>query len=333
MTMTQTMNHGFYGRLKAAFPSQVIIDVTEICNLACTHCPHPDFKKSEYYSARSLTPDLNAKMIDEIAQNETHVQYVRYTSEGEPLVHPKIFEMLSYAKSRLQAPAIALTTNGKRMPPKYVAQILETQIDLVDISIDAFLPETYAKIRVGGDLAVTRANVQNLLKQRVETKSPLKVVVSYIEQPENVNETADFQKFWKDQGADYVVVRKLHSGAGAIESVKQKMWNETPPDSRRACVYPWERIVLNPRGFLSFCPADWTHGSTMVDFRSNTVKDVWMGPIYEALRQAHLSNDYSCHKFCGQCPDWKTTSWPGVSRGYAEMVEEFRREGPNTVVG
>jgi hypothetical protein len=45
-------NFGFYGRLNADFPSQVIIDVTEICNLECIHCPHPDFKKSKYYDKR-----------------------------------------------------------------------------------------------------------------------------------------------------------------------------------------------------------------------------------------------------------------------------------------
>ena len=22
-------------------------------------------------------------------------------------------------------------------------------------------------------------------------------------------------------------------------------------------------------------------------------------------RKAHLTNDFSCHKFCGDCPDWE----------------------------
>ena len=30
--------YGFYDRLTADFPSQVIIDTTEFCNLACIHC-------------------------------------------------------------------------------------------------------------------------------------------------------------------------------------------------------------------------------------------------------------------------------------------------------
>jgi len=57
--------YGFQGRLKAEFPSQVIIDVTEVCNLACIHCPHPTFRKSEHYSGRNLALELNTKIVDE----------------------------------------------------------------------------------------------------------------------------------------------------------------------------------------------------------------------------------------------------------------------------
>ena len=35
----------FGGRLTAAFPSQIVMDITEICNLECVHCPHTDFKQ------------------------------------------------------------------------------------------------------------------------------------------------------------------------------------------------------------------------------------------------------------------------------------------------
>lgn len=59
-------NYGFNGRLMADFPSQVIIDITEVCNLECIHCPHPEFKKSKYYDARYLDPVINAKAVNKI---------------------------------------------------------------------------------------------------------------------------------------------------------------------------------------------------------------------------------------------------------------------------
>ena len=104
--------YGFSGRLSADFPSQVIMDVTEICNLACVHCPHPEFKKSDRYGGRCLDPELNAKAVDEIRQHGCDItQYLRYTGEGETLLHPKAFELLEYAVQH-SGTTVTLTTNG-----------------------------------------------------------------------------------------------------------------------------------------------------------------------------------------------------------------------------
>ena len=34
------MEYKFYNRLSSVFPSQVMVDVTQVCNLSCIHCPH-----------------------------------------------------------------------------------------------------------------------------------------------------------------------------------------------------------------------------------------------------------------------------------------------------
>lgn len=317
--------YGFYDRLKAEFPSQLLVDATEICNLACVHCPHPTFKKSQHYDGRSLNAELNAKLVDEVRDHgKGHTQYIRYASNGEPLTHPHIYEMLEYAK-RHSGVLVTLTTNGKLMGEPRIERLLAAGVDVIDISLDAFSPEVYAKVRVGGNLSVTRANVLKLLARVREQNASTKVVVSFVEQPANRHETDLFHNFWKNAGANYVVVRRLHSCSGAKTELaeERRMENESTV-ARRACLYPWERIVLNARGDLSFCPSDWVHGSFISDYRTTTIKEVWQGEFYRKLRAAHLNNDYSCHGFCGQCPDWKSTRWPDQGRSYANMMEEFK---------
>ena len=318
--------YGFYGRLKAEFPSQINVDVTEICNLACIHCPHPQFKESQYYSASLLSPELNQKMVDEVREHgQNCTQYIRYTSEGEPLTNPHIFQMIKYATHHSNV-TVTLTSNGTLMNDKRIEKLLATGIDIVDISIDAFSPEIYAKIRVNGNLKITRSNVINLIKKIGETSSKTKVVVSYVEQSKNKHETQDFENFWKDNGADYVVIRRLHSAAGAVETIAKQMKQNPQKQNRRPCLYPWERIILNPRGYLSFCPADWTHGSTVIDYRTTTIYETWQGEFYQKLREAHLCNQFENHQFCGQCPDWEATRWPHEGRSYANMIQEFKEK-------
>ncbi len=315
--------YGFYDRLTASFPSQILVDVAETCNLGCIHCPHPTFKKSEHYTAKKLDPKLNEKLVDEVALHGGNAtQYIRYASNGEPLMHPSIYDMLEYAKKNSKT-TVTLTTNGVLLNEKNIIRLIETGVDLVDISVDAFSVDTYKAIRKG-NLEITRKNVLNLISKIKETRSKTKVIVSYVEQPLNTHETSQFKEFWEANGADYVVVRRLHSCSGAKTDLAEVRRNEVDANDRRPCLYPWERIVLSPRGDLAFCPSDWVHGSVVGDYNKETIKEAWQGEFYTKLREAHLTNRYEKHGFCGQCPDWRSTRWPGEGRSYANMVQEFK---------
>jgi len=319
-----TAEYGFYGRLKAGFPSQVIVDATEVCNLACAHCPHPEFKLSPHYQARYLDVALHNKMVDEVREHGRGItQYLRYTSNGEPLVHPGIYDMLDYALTH-SGVFVTLTTNGTTMNEKRIGKLLASGLHMVDVSIDACSPDTYAKIRVNGKLEVTRANVLALLRRRHELGAKTRVVVSFVEQPQNSHEAKEFERYWKKQGADYVVIRRLHSAAGGVAPIAVALRKEQEHVKRRPCLYPWERITLNPRGELAFCPQDWVHGSVLADYRTTTIRELWRGEIYRKLREAHLSGDFDAHGFCGQCPDWAQTRWPGEGRSYADLVAELK---------
>jgi MoaA/NifB/PqqE/SkfB family radical SAM enzyme len=317
------VRYDFGGRLTAGFPSQILMDITEVCNLACTHCPHPAFSKSTHYAGRHLDPALNEKMIEEVRQHGKGLtKYIRYASNGEPLVHPDGYDMIQSAVDH-SGVYVTLTTNGTIMNEKRTQRLLASGVNLIDISIDAFAPETYAKIRVNGRLEVTRANVLRLIRWVRESKAKTKVGVSFVEQSQNTAEMADFERYWKDQGADFVVIRRLHSCSGAVVELADKRRDELSSVARRPCLYPWERIAINARGDLAFCPSDWVHGSYVADYRETTIASEWQGEFYTALRRAHQTGDYSRHAFCGNCPDWSATRWPGEGRSYADMVEEF----------
>lgn len=303
------MTYGFGKRLTEHFPSQVIVDVTEVCNLACVHCPHPEFKKSEHYGARYLPAELNRKAVDEV--REYGSMYMRYCAEGEPLIHPECYDFLDYAVQN-SGTFVTLTTNGTLLNEKRVRKLLNSGLHMIDVSIDAFSPETYEAIRKGNYQTVF-TNVQNLVNWARETRT--KIVVSYIEQHKNKHETEAFTNFWRYK-VHQVVVRRLHSAAGAIK------WVGLEQKNRRPCVYPWERIVLNPAGQLKFCPQDWFGGAVVADYRTTTIRATWEGEFYKKLRDAHLQN--KCFGVCKDCPDWQQTRWPDQGLSYADLVEGVR---------
>lgn len=77
------------------------IEITSVCNLSCTFCP-PTERQANF-----IKVDAFSKILDEI---KPHTNHIYYHVKGEPLLHPKIDELLdlSYEKGF----HVNLTTNG-----------------------------------------------------------------------------------------------------------------------------------------------------------------------------------------------------------------------------
>jgi hypothetical protein len=170
---------------------------------------------------------------------------------------------------------------------------------------------------------VTQGNVLRLLELRRKTAAKTKIIVSFIENPLNLDEIEPFQAYWMAQGVDSVVIRRLHSAAGGVATIAAEMLAQQKAVERFPCLYPWERILLNARGELAFCPQDWVHGSVLANYAQQSIREVWQGEAYQSLRRCHQANDFSTHAFCGKCPDWAQTRWPGQGRSYADLVDEL----------
>ncbi len=308
--------YGFYAHLSSEFPSYIVVDVTDVCNLACIHCPHEELKLAGHFTGDCLEVDLNTKIVNEVAHDGAGVcQHIRYTAQGETLLHPDIIEMLSYAVEKTNA-SISITTNGTLLDSDKAEAVLSAGVALVDISIDAYSNETYEQIRRGGDLDAVRSNVIKLIELRDLHKSGASIVVSYIEQQKNMHETDLFQKFWQDAGVDFAIVRRLHSAGGVIKNI------EADDEQRYPCLYPWERLVLGVNGQIHYCPQDWLHGSDIGDFRTVTIKGLWCSDVMSRLRQSHLNHDYCDFSLCEKCPDWSVTRWPGHGDSYSDLIKK-----------
>ncbi|MDR3362253.1 MAG: radical SAM protein [Desulfovibrio sp.] len=327
--------YGFSERLPEAFPSQIVIDVTECCNLACAHCLHAEFVKHPKYAARHMSTAIHDKLVEEAAcDGKGQVRYLRYTAMGEPLLHPEIFSFLIKAK-RDSGTVVTLTTNGTLLSGDAVERLLDTGVDIVDISIDAFSPEVYKAVRRGGDRERTYKNVKALLAARNQRRSGTKILTTFIEQPLNQGEADSFRRFWLEHGAEDVIIRRLHSQAGGRKDIAARLKEKAAGLSRRPCLYPWERLSVGSGGLISFCPANWSYFADFADFADISIKDAWQGAFMQKLRTQHLKNCFENNPLCRDCPDWAQTRWPHEGRSYADMVADMtaasRQQIPNGV--
>lgn len=145
----------------------LIIEVTNTCNLKCTHCPtHTKMTRER----GMLDFELYKRIIDENPQ----LDRVVLMNWGEPLLHPHLVEMIAYATARNIETHI--TTNGTLLLEEVMRALLTSGLTRISFSMDG-VGETYQRIR-GFDYNMLEATIGRFLRLRDEMKSDIQVELS-----------------------------------------------------------------------------------------------------------------------------------------------------------
>lgn len=296
--MQPDRTYGFETESAEVFPRYVMYDVNNVCNARCPFCPQSAIAKGDSFVPQHLDWDLYVKTIEEVA--EYPVELVRFTGDGEPLLHPRMSDMIEKALS-LGVGNINLTTNGSLLRNARLERILAAPPHIIDFSIDAFTPEVYAKYRVGLDFDTTIKNVLSFLERRDAGRT--KVIVSMILHPGLEVEADRFRSFWEDK-VDQVAIRRLHSNLGSVEVEQAPL-----PNPRWPCAHLWQRLVIDFRGHIRFCPVDWHDQSFVGEIATMSLREAWHGELLRRLRDVSLSGQYAGCGVCEKCTDWANTPW------------------------
>lgn len=308
-------------------PPMVILDITNTCNLACVHCPQPLLQRRPDFVRKHLEWDHFTKVADEIGAIGQPL-LLRFAGDGEPTVHPRLFDMIAYAKRNTPA-TVNLTTNGILMTAPRIDSLLEVGVDLIDISIDAFRPETYQAIRRGGNFARLMENIDLLLTKRAAVAPATKVMVSLVQQAENEGETEDFRAHWQSR-VDYVMIRQLHSAVGAISSAKveeSSVRNDANHQTRHPCPHLWKRLTVDFTGAIKFCAHEWLGNQDVIlgHMDAMGLEQAWTSDTMRRVRDMQVTDQYPDGFICKTCTDWASSRW---DQGYERLVDRVVHKAP-----
>ena len=157
------------------------LELTNKCNFHCEFCPSDSQTRLQGFMDLSLVK----KIFDEIAEKKI-VNVVALHLMGEPTLHPKLNEILAYAKSKKVK--INLTTNGSTMVKKRVPMLLENMGGYIVASLMTPTEETY-KIRgevglgwdryVGNFRLLIQEHLKKILKDdRIDYEIVFRVMVT-----------------------------------------------------------------------------------------------------------------------------------------------------------
>lgn len=134
-------------------PSSAYINVTDHCNIACTHCyygSHPGL-------THGLSNDQLCKVVDSLHSGGIRKIVI---AGGEPMSRPGIEELLTYVGSK-QFADVTLLTNGTIMTEAQ-ACLIAGCVDVVHVSLDGPNEELNAVIRGHGNFDSAVEGVRKL---------------------------------------------------------------------------------------------------------------------------------------------------------------------------
>jgi len=300
------------------FPLMCVLSFTYVCNAACPNCPYTNSGIRSDYADRPFMSEATFKTISD--QCGEYGAWVRISGGGEPMLHPMAVELIEYAK---QAGArVGLITNGSRFTEESSTRLLEAQVDMIEFSVDAADPETYALVRKGLNWERLLKNVKRMVGLRDKLKSKTKIIASGVNQV-----GVDIEKvaaFWDPLVDDFQRRKYLTWGIND----PSKSADDTPylpPEKRIPCPFIFERLNIDSRGKVMVCGFDIAAVTDMGNIHERSIRDIWHGQGFDGYRQRHLAGKGSELELCKNCPDWKYRSW---QHNYWKIVQtaESRRE-------
>lgn len=272
-------------------PLRIWLEPTDRCNLACPLCLNytiPEEKKG------NMEWGLFTKIIDQL---EGEICDINLFHRGEPLMHPKITDMVSYIKDK--GLNTRMHSNATNLTKEMSKKLLTAGLDYISFSFDGFDKKTYEENRVNAKYEVTMSNILDFLKIKKQLKAKGTFVVLQIIDTGYTKDTYAKEKFlqnFKDLPLDKISVRTPHNWAGGI-SVKEK----GKPKKPIVCTFPWYGLTIFRDGRVVTCCQDYNGEIFLGDANKETLADIWNRETMQKLRKNFVDRKYNIYNPCTNC--------------------------------
>ncbi|OGD72419.1 MAG: hypothetical protein A2Y64_04935, partial [Candidatus Coatesbacteria bacterium RBG_13_66_14] len=232
-------------KLTGAYPRPfyVHVEINNTCNLDCVMCPRDRLTRR----LTLMDSGLFRSVIRQLAG--MGVPSVSLFLFGDPLCHPRLAELVAFARENGIAPEI--NTNAMVLTEERGRELLDAGLKTIIFSVDGVTPEVFAEVRRGGDLERVRANILRFLDLADRHRPRPTTVIQYAVSKLNEHEVDGFRAFWEGR-VDRLNFTRVTEYAG-IEGLKTY---EYKTQERRPCPDTWSKMVILADGTVTTCCLD-----------------------------------------------------------------------------
>lgn len=289
------------------FPRRINVEPTNLCNMRCRLCPHPRMSRPK----GTMSLDIFRRIAEECAQHGSSL-WLQYM--GEPLLHPRIIDMVRLAK-QAGVGRVGLSTNALLLDEEMAARIVASGLDRLECSVDAVDEATFLQNRGSPHYRRVVANIEGFLayKQRMAARTPVTSIqyMSFVFEGRDREE--EIVRFWEGRLGrdDFIMSIRDYSFAGSVRA----------PDTDRArlpCLWVFRYALILWDGTLAACGSDFDGRGGMGNVGERSIAEIWQGEGFRALRNLHREGSWDAHPLCRGCDDWILSD----GSGYVNILKD-----------
>jgi radical SAM protein with 4Fe4S-binding SPASM domain len=320
-------------------PKAYKIETIRICNLRCPICV--DITKN--LSKVKMSLETYKKILAQIPTG-SRIDLYGY---GEPFLDPDIEEMLTLAKKKKHEICISSNLNIKT---SIIEKILNTGLDIINVSLDGTTQETYEKYRVRGkiDLVFENIKVINKIKKDLNQEYPL-IVWQFIVNRYNEHQIEDATIMARELGIELQLMpmgfsqRMLDDpySEEQIEELKKEWLPKNPDyidpfflgktdfkrDNLQRCYWLWEYMTIYVDGMVMPCCKLTLPEQSFGDFNEDNLLDIWNNEHFRSSRDLFITNNIkNCIAKCKDCDNYPFIDAGGIiKRNYLFFRESIHQ--------
>jgi MoaA/NifB/PqqE/SkfB family radical SAM enzyme len=259
-------------------PLCIDIETAALCDLACGFC----YREALATPDKLISEELFRDIIDQAA--ELGVPSVKLNWRGEPLLHPKLYAMVDYAKRKGILETI-INTNATHLDEKTSRRLIDAGLDFMIYSFDGGTKETYERMRPGRFKRNTFEDVYGNISRFSEIRNQMgakfpRTKIQMILTADSYTEQQSFYNLF-DPYVDEITVTQYSERGGNVQDLSESDraaylalcrkagLPEGAPylrdadgtlsvaEKRLPCEQPYQRMMITYDGRVAMCCFDW----------------------------------------------------------------------------
>lgn len=188
-----------------SYPSRLFVETTTLCNMKCHMC----VKQSMGSGLKE--GNMSFETFEALEPALVKAEALILNGIGEPLLHPDLEAFVRRGKELMPANSwTGFQSNGLLLDEARASSLVRAGLDRICLSLDAICPDTFRKIREGGEVKDLEQAFKALdTARKRHPESNLRVGVEFVVMRDNIHQLPDVLRWASSVGVSFAIVSHL----------------------------------------------------------------------------------------------------------------------------